>query len=82
MVGWILISPVIGTVWFPSQSVGAQEIPIAIALACILVMMILDSAMNGGIILPYLLVAGALSPRWLSDFPAQKKNERLSSAVK
>jgi hypothetical protein len=78
--GWILISPVIGTVWLPNQCASSEEMPIAIALAGILVMTILDSAMNGAIILPYLLVAGALFPRWLPGRTAQRNNGRFSNA--
>ena len=78
--GWILISPVIGTVWLPKRCAGSEEIPIAIALAGILVMTILDSAMNGAIILPYLLVAGALFPRWSPGRSAQRNNGRFSNA--
>ena len=73
LVGWILISPVIGTVWSPNQYASWGKNPIAIALASILVMTILDSALNGAIILPYLLVAGALLPPRLSTLPTQGK---------
>jgi hypothetical protein len=78
--GWLLISPVIGTVWLPNSRAGSEEVSIAIALAGILVMTILDSAVNGAIILSYLLVAGALFPRWLPGPPAPGNNVRSSSA--
>jgi hypothetical protein len=78
--GWILISPVIGTVWLSNQCAGSEERPIAIALAGILVMTILDSAMNGAIILPYLLAAGALFPCWLPGPPGQGNNVHSSNA--
>jgi hypothetical protein len=78
-IGWILISPVVGTVWLSNQHAGSKDSTVAIALAGILVMTILDSALNGAIILPYLLVAGALFPPWPSGRLAQRKHERLSS---
>ena len=78
--GWILVRPVIGTVWLANQCAGSEGIPLAIALAGILVMTILDSVMNGAIILPYLLVAGALCAPWLPGRPAQRNDGRFANA--
>lgn len=57
----ILLLPVILAVWYPSAQKKSDDYWIAIVLVGPLMITTIDSLMNGAIILPYLLIAGALS---------------------
>jgi hypothetical protein len=84
--GWILISPIIHAVRFALPGAGSDHLSLTIVFAGLLMMSVLDSLMNAAIILPYLLIAGALSPRWSAaqaperkDAVASKRNWLLRS---
>jgi len=57
----ILLLPVILAVWYPPSKKKSDDYWIVIVLIGPLMITALDSLMNGAIILPYLLIAGALS---------------------
>ncbi len=60
-VALILLMPVILALWYPLSRKKSDHYLILIVLIGPLVITMLDSLMNGAIILPYLLIAGALS---------------------
>jgi hypothetical protein len=59
-VALVLLIPVILAIWRPF-SPGSDDYRIVIVLIGSIIITMLDSLMNGAIILPYLLIAGALS---------------------
>ena len=81
-VALILLMPVILAVWFPFSRKKSDDYSITIVLIGPLMITSLDSVMNAAIILPYLLIAGALSSR-PADNKAAKQNGKaeLSSAI-
>jgi hypothetical protein len=72
-IGWIMLSPIIRAVRFALPGAGSDDLPLTIVFAGLLMMCVLDSLMNAAIILPYLLIAGALSPQWsVAQAPERK----------
>ena len=59
---WILIGPIMRTVWVSARNASTPFGDVSVALAGLLAMTALDSMLNAAIILPYLIVAGVLSP--------------------
>ena len=67
-VALLLLMPVILAVWYPFSQKTSDGDAIVLVLIGPLVITLLDSLMNGAIILPYLLIAGALSsPRFRGE---------------
>jgi len=57
----ILLLPVIRVVWLSASNNPRGELNLRPALAALILMVAIDSLLNGAMILPYLLVMGALS---------------------
>jgi hypothetical protein len=68
----ILFLPVMRTVWPSSSTIHPQDSNLRLALAGVILMIALDSLLNGALILPYLLLMGGLAARNASPPPKQK----------
>lgn len=71
---WILISPIIRTVWFAPGRSDSHYLSLTMVFAGLLMMSVLDSLMNAAMILPYLIIAGALSPQRSATRSTQSKD--------
>jgi hypothetical protein len=81
-VALMLLMPVILAVWHPFSRKTSDGYAIVIVLIGPLVITLLDSLMNGAIILPYLLIAGALSsPRIRSEAMTPSMSEPPTSSL-
>jgi hypothetical protein len=79
-VALVLLIPIILAVWYPFSPEKSDDYRIVIVLIGPLIITLLDSLMNGAIILPYLLIAGALSSQ-RTNKNAIKINADLSAAT-
>jgi len=57
----ILLLPIIRVVWSSASNKTPGELNLRPALAALILMVAIDSLLNGAMILPYILVMGALS---------------------
>lgn len=77
-----LLIPVILAVWYPFSPEKSDDYRIVIVLIGPLIITMLDSLMNSAIILPYLLIAGALSSQHANHNKTKLNgNADLSAAI-
>jgi hypothetical protein len=62
ILAWILIGPIVSGVGLPGQNLPLPLRDFSVTMAALILMSALDCMLNGALILPYLIVAGALSP--------------------